>query len=144
MVLHVIDALAELTVERVVVVVGHRRDRGHQDRPGRGPGRAAIEFVEQPDPRGTGDAVAVALTGFPAAYDADLDEADLVVLPGDTPLVRPATLARLVKSHRVGESAATMLTAELADPRGYSRDRPRQGREGGPHRRRGGRLGGRA
>jgi len=121
MVVHVLDALAELTVDRVVVVVGHGATEVTKTIQAEAPPELAIEFVEQPGPRGTGDAVAVALTGFPALHDADLDEADLVVLPGDTPLVRPATLASLVRVHRASDAAVTLLSASLADPHGYSR-----------------------
>ena len=121
MVLHLLDALAELTVERVVVVVGRAATevtKAIQAEPPRG---LAIEFVEQPEPRGTGDAVAVALTGFPVSSGADFDEGDVLVLPGDTPLLRPATLASLVEAHRASEGAATLLTARLAPANGYSR-----------------------
>jgi bifunctional UDP-N-acetylglucosamine pyrophosphorylase/glucosamine-1-phosphate N-acetyltransferase len=44
-----------------------------------------------------------------------------VVLPGDTPLLRPQTLAALVRYHRSEEAGATLLTAEVEDPRGYGR-----------------------
>jgi bifunctional UDP-N-acetylglucosamine pyrophosphorylase/glucosamine-1-phosphate N-acetyltransferase len=118
MILFVLDALAELTVDRVVVVVGHGANEVIKTVQAEGPAGLALDFVEQPEPRGTGDAVAVALTGFP---DSDLDEGDLVVLPGDTPLVRPATLALLVRRHRDEDAAATILTARLDDPFGYSR-----------------------
>ena len=119
MVLHVLDALAELPIDRVVIVVGYRglevsKTIEAEARPG-----FRLEFVEQSRPLGTGDAVAVALTGFAAG--ADLGEGDLVVLPGDTPLLRPPTLAALVRAHREGDAAATMLTARLADARGYGR-----------------------
>ena len=136
MVLHVLDALAELTVERVVVVVGHGAPEVSKTIQAEAPPDLAIEFVEQPEPRGTGDAVAVALTGFPVAYGADLDDGDVIVLPGDTPLLRPATLASLVDAHRASEGAATLLTARLEQPAGRCARRPRQGRPGGAHRRR--------
>jgi bifunctional UDP-N-acetylglucosamine pyrophosphorylase / glucosamine-1-phosphate N-acetyltransferase len=121
MVLHVLDALAELTVERVAVVVGHGAPEVSKTIQAEAPPDLAIEFVEQPEPRGTGDAVAVALTGFPVAYGADLDDGDVIVLPGDTPLLRPATLASLVDAHRASEGAATLLTARLEQPAGRSR-----------------------
>lgn len=119
MVLHVLDALAELPVDRVVVVVGHGANEVVKTIQGEAPNELQIEFVEQAEPRGTGDAVAVSLTGFPDT--ADLDDGDLVILPGDTPLVRPATLAHLVREHRARDAAATVLTARLEDPFGYSR-----------------------
>src|SRR5207248_1947411 len=67
--------------------------------------------------RGTGDAVSVALTAFPD----DDEDGDLIVLPGDAPLVRPSTLGELVAQHRAGDAAATLLTARLDDPTGMGR-----------------------
>jgi len=121
MILYVLDALAELTVDRVVVVVGPAGNEVTKTVQAEARADLTIEFVEQPEPRGTGDAVAAALTGFPDGPGVDLDEADLVILPGDTPLVRPATLAYLVRRHRDEGAAATILTAHLDDPFGYSR-----------------------
>ena len=117
MILHVLDALAGLPVSRVVVVVGHRADWVTKTLVEHAPPGMAIEFVEQPEQRGTGDAMAVALTGLPE----DEDEGDVVVLPGDTPLLRPATLASMVRRHRSSDAAATLLTAVLDDPAGYGR-----------------------
>src|ERR1700692_3011494 len=90
MVLHVLDALAQLAVTRVVVVVGHRAEWVTKTLVEHAPAGMAIEFVEQVEQRGTGDAMSVALTGLPD--DVGDDEGDVVVLPGDTPLLRPATL----------------------------------------------------
>jgi bifunctional UDP-N-acetylglucosamine pyrophosphorylase/glucosamine-1-phosphate N-acetyltransferase len=118
MVLHVIDALAELHVDRVVVVVGHGAERVIKIVQEQVRQDLELEFVEQRVQRGTGDAVAVALTAFP---EDDTDDSDIVVMPGDTPLVRPATLAALVRTHRAADAAATLLTAEVADPAGYGR-----------------------
>jgi len=119
MVLHVLDALAELSVSRVVVVVGHRAEWVTKTLIEHAPPGMAIEFVEQVEQRGTGDAMSVALTGLPD--DDEDEEGDVVVLPGDTPLLRPATLATLVRRHRATDSAATLLTAVLEDPTGYGR-----------------------
>lgn len=120
MLLHVVEALSELPLERIVVVVGH----------GAGPDRiiktlqdqmtidVPIEFVEQRVPRGTGDAASTALTVFPD--DVDVED-DIVVVPGDTPLLRPETLATLAREHRLSDAAATLLTAHVPDPFGYGR-----------------------
>jgi bifunctional UDP-N-acetylglucosamine pyrophosphorylase/glucosamine-1-phosphate N-acetyltransferase len=119
MVLHVLDALAEVSVTRVVVVVGHRADWVTKTLIEHAPPGMAIEFVEQVEQRGTGDAMSVALTGLPD--DVGDDDGDVVVLPGDTPLLRPASLAALVHHHRASDAAATLLTAELEEPFGYGR-----------------------
>ncbi len=120
MVLHVLYSLAELDLDRAVVVVGHggawvTKAVGDNPPPG-----LRLDFVEQRVQRGTGDAVMVALTAFPDDPD-ESDEGDIVVLPGDTPLLRPPTLAALVRSHRRAGAAATVLTARLEDPTGYGR-----------------------
>jgi len=119
MILHVLDALAELPVQKVVVVVGHRGEWVTKTLVDHAPRSLSIEFVEQPSQLGTGDALAVGLTALPDGFD-DAD-GDVVVLPGDTPLVRPPTLAALVRHHRGAEAAATLLTAVLPDPTGYDR-----------------------
>ena len=119
MILHVLDALAELNVDRVVVVVGHGADQVAKQVQAGAPAGLTVEFVEQYVQRGTGDAVSVALTAFPE--EDELDDGDIVVLPGDTPLLRPPTLAALVREHRVADAAGSLLTAVLDDPTGYGR-----------------------
>ena len=132
MVLWVLGALSGLDVSRVVVVVGHGATRMTKAlAEARSPG-LPLEVVDQPVQRGTGDALSVALTAF-SDDDSELD--DLVVLPGDAPLLRPSTLEALLAVHRESSAAATLLTARLPDPTGYGRVvRSRDGRVAGDHR----------
>lgn len=117
MVLYVLDALPAADLERAVVVVGHGAERVTKKLMEDGAG-LRLEFVEQHQQRGTGDAVAVGLVGL--AEEAD-DEDDVLVLPGDTPLLRADTIASLVDEHRLSGAACTILTARMADPAGYGR-----------------------
>jgi bifunctional UDP-N-acetylglucosamine pyrophosphorylase/glucosamine-1-phosphate N-acetyltransferase len=117
MVLHVIHALDKLEVDRVVIVVGHGGDQVIKTVTEYAPSGLQIEFAEQAEQRGTGDAVAVALNAFSGASD---DE-DVIILPGDTPLLRPETLSALLASHRARGAGVTVLTAELENPSGYGR-----------------------
>ncbi|HEX3746260.1 MAG TPA: bifunctional UDP-N-acetylglucosamine diphosphorylase/glucosamine-1-phosphate N-acetyltransferase GlmU [Bryobacteraceae bacterium] len=108
---HVIDtALTFTPAERIFVVVGHQAAEV----------RSAVTtpdvgFIEQQEQKGTGHAVMVgrgqleSLGGY------------LMVLYGDCPLLRPETLQRLIAMQAAGGSAATLLTAEMADPTGYGR-----------------------
>src|SRR4051812_31576116 len=116
MVLYVLDALLECEVERAVVVVGHGAERVTKKLQEEA-GGLELDFVEQHVQRGTGDATSVGLTSF---LDDD-DDGDVLVLPGDTPLLRASTIAALVREHRLTEAACTMLTAESADATGYGR-----------------------
>src|SRR5437763_1045464 len=117
MVLHVVDALAELPLERIVVVVGHGAESVTKTLQEQLVTEVPVEFVEQRVQRGTGDAVSVALTVFD-----DLDaEDDILVVPGDAPLVRAETIARLATEHRLQDAAAAILTATVAAPDGLGR-----------------------
>src|SRR6187200_1711587 len=69
MLLYVLDSLAQVPLERVVIVVGHGAERVTKKVQELADLR--VEFVEQPSQRGTGDALSVALTAFP---DADPDD----------------------------------------------------------------------
>src|SRR3977135_1072583 len=111
MVLHVVDALAELPLERIVVVVGHGAERVTKTLQEQLVTEVPVEFVEQRVPRGTGGARSVALTVFD-----DLDaEDDILVLPGDAPLVRAETIAKLATEHRVQDAAAAILSDRLPE-----------------------------
>ncbi|MBA3304075.1 MAG: bifunctional N-acetylglucosamine-1-phosphate uridyltransferase/glucosamine-1-phosphate acetyltransferase [Acidimicrobiia bacterium] len=121
MLLHILDAVSQLPVERSVVVVGHGAERVTKKLTEAGPPDLVIDFVEQQVQRGTGDAVMVALTAFPDDPSHDFDDDDVLVVPGDTPLLRATTLAQLVGAHRDAGAAATLLTARVDDPFGYGR-----------------------
>lgn len=118
MVLYVLDALPALELDRAVVVVGHGAERVTKKLTEHADGLQLV-FVEQRRQRGTGDAVAVGMTGL--ADDVDLAEEDVLVLPGDTPLLRPETIAALLAEHRGSGAACTILTARMDDPTGYGR-----------------------
>jgi bifunctional UDP-N-acetylglucosamine pyrophosphorylase/glucosamine-1-phosphate N-acetyltransferase len=99
-------------VDRVLVVVGHGRDAVADSVSG---AFSEAELVDQPEQRGTGDAVARcrgALDGFAG---------EVLVLPGDAPLVQAAGLSALVAEHRRQAAAVSLLTAVLPDPAGYGR-----------------------
>src|SRR4051812_18309071 len=119
MVLHVIHALEEVRPGRTALVVGYGAERVTKKVQEQAPAWANVVFVEQPQPRGTGDAAAHGMSAFPGD-DLD-DESTVVVLPGDTPLLRPETLDHLVAVHVANGNAATLLTSVLDDPTGYGR-----------------------
>jgi len=110
MISHVVDAAAELAPSRTVVVVGVQAGQVKEKL-----GGSKISFALQKRQRGTADAVKAAmpaLEGF---------SGDLVVLYGDTPLIRAQTLKELVRTHRRRKAGLTLLTAEPDDPAGYGR-----------------------
>jgi len=119
---HVLAAAAPLGAYRRLVVVGHAREAVTAELARVDPEALA---VTQPEQRGTGHAVRVALEAV-AVLPADRP---VLVLPGDTPLLTAATLRALVTEHVRSGAAATVLTTAVADPTGYGRVlRDRDGR----------------
>jgi bifunctional UDP-N-acetylglucosamine pyrophosphorylase / glucosamine-1-phosphate N-acetyltransferase len=111
---HVLGALAPLGLERVLVVVspdGADVEAEVATWDGRMP--QPITTVVQPEQRGTGDALDVALRALPD------DVGRVLVLPGDTPLLRPETLAALLAVDP--GLPLGMLTTVLDEPFGYGR-----------------------
>lgn len=109
---HVLDTALALGPVRVVVVVRHERDLVADAVTGAAPD---VVVVDQDEIPGTGRAVEVAL-------DALADFAgDVLVLSGDVPLLEADTLASLVRTHRHGAAAATVLSATVDDATGYGR-----------------------
>jgi bifunctional UDP-N-acetylglucosamine pyrophosphorylase/glucosamine-1-phosphate N-acetyltransferase len=109
---HVLGAVGPLATERLVVVVGDGRDEVARHLAEIAP---QAQTAVQKSLRGTGNAVRVALQEVP-----DLG-GDVLVVPGDTPLLRRDDLQRMLDRHRADGAAASMLTAELPDPTGYGR-----------------------
>jgi bifunctional UDP-N-acetylglucosamine pyrophosphorylase/glucosamine-1-phosphate N-acetyltransferase len=103
---HVIDAARALAPRKIFVVHGHGADKVRSAFPDSG-----IDWVLQAEQLGTGHAVLQALPQVSS-------NADVLILYGDVPLVRPATLKRLLEGAREG---VAVLTAELAEPAGYGR-----------------------
>ncbi len=109
---HVLRSAESLGAELVRVVVRHDRDRiveALADYPGALP-------VDQDDIPGTGRAAQVGLEALPADFDGDV-----LILSGDVPLIEVATFRSMLDEHRARGADATLLGAELSDPRGYGR-----------------------
>lgn len=117
MLAYVIESLETSSVDEVAIVVGHKADLVTK-KIGEEPLGVPIHFAYQDVQRGTGDAAQIGLAGLPETID---DDSDIIVLPGDAPLLRADTIRALIAQHRDSGVAATVLTAELDDPTGYGR-----------------------
>jgi bifunctional UDP-N-acetylglucosamine pyrophosphorylase/glucosamine-1-phosphate N-acetyltransferase len=92
----------------VTIVIGHQAAAVRSLLP-------EARFVEQTEQLGTGHAVMMARPEF-SGYTGDL-----LVLPGDVPLISTATLEAFIRFHREGAFKASVLTADVPDPKGYGR-----------------------
>lgn len=99
--------------EKIYVVVGHQAsevERAVQTEVG---DKAAC--VMQTEQRGTGDAV--------MAAQSQLQNSDslVLILSGDVPLIRQATLENFISQHRASKAACSILSVRLENPTGYGR-----------------------
>lgn len=110
---HVLRAAQRTRPTKIIVVVHHQMDLVEE----------AVRswnvtprplFVDQGEPLGTGHAVMVTESHLVRIED-------VLVMPGDEPLVTGDMLADLMKTHRRSKSAATMLAAEVEQPKGFGR-----------------------
>jgi UDP-N-acetylglucosamine diphosphorylase/glucosamine-1-phosphate N-acetyltransferase len=119
-VLHVLDgkpllhyslaAARSAGAEKIVVIVGHQAQRVRDEF-----ADAGVIFVDQEPQMGTGHAVMQA-NQLLAAY-----QGFTVILCGDVPLLKPATIVGLVESHIAAKAHITVMTTCPADPAGYGR-----------------------
>jgi bifunctional UDP-N-acetylglucosamine pyrophosphorylase/glucosamine-1-phosphate N-acetyltransferase len=101
----VVAAAREVGADPVVVVTSPQ-GAGELD---------GVTVAIQPEPRGTGDAIAAAREAL------DGVSGDLLVLSGDAPAVSPEVLLSLLDTHRIENAAATILSFRPTDPREYGR-----------------------
>ncbi len=104
----VVDAAREAGIDEIVSVVGHGREFVE-------PLLADCRTVVQAEQLGTAHAVSIAEPALRDAGDS------LVVLTGDSPLVRSSTIAELVALREREKAAVVVLTMRVEDPTGYGR-----------------------
>jgi len=106
MVEHVINCAREVSGAEPVVVIGHGAEQVRKEVTG-------VKFVMQERQLGTGHAVMQA--------EEYINDGDILILYGDTPLLRPETLLEMHEMHRAEGCSATILTSDIDDPTGYGR-----------------------
>jgi bifunctional UDP-N-acetylglucosamine pyrophosphorylase/glucosamine-1-phosphate N-acetyltransferase len=107
---HVVEAVNTLEPEKTVVIVGKDSEKVLDSLSG-----YKTTLINQGDPLGTAHAL--------LASEEELGSfvGDILVLCGDTPLIRGETLDELLDFHRQKNNNATLLTCLFEDARGYGR-----------------------
>jgi bifunctional UDP-N-acetylglucosamine pyrophosphorylase/glucosamine-1-phosphate N-acetyltransferase len=110
MIRRVLRTVRSVSPSRIIVVIGHQAEAVREELRGE-----EVEFARQEERLGTGHAAMIAerlLGGF---------QGTLVVLNGDTPLLKPDTLERFLEHHRNSGNVATVLSTIIDEPAGYGR-----------------------
>lgn len=109
MITKIIDTLSELNPEENILILGHKKEEvlkvvGEN-----------CDYVLQTEQLGTGHAVIQAKEKL-KGYDGDV-----MILCGDTPLLRESTLKSLYEYHKESGAVTTILTSIYENPFGYGR-----------------------
>jgi bifunctional UDP-N-acetylglucosamine pyrophosphorylase/glucosamine-1-phosphate N-acetyltransferase len=112
---HVIAAAGAIArPDQIYCIVGHESGRVRA-----AVAETGVQFIEQPEQRGTGHALQMVKAWF--TRESLAIPANLLVLSGDVPLIRTETLENLCQAHLAEDAAMTILTAVPPDPTGYGR-----------------------
>ncbi len=111
MVCAVVDACRAAGCKRIVAIVGYKQNLVREALAG----YPDVEFAVQEEQLGTGHAVTCAASLFTNFTG------DVLVLCGDGPLIREATIRTMLRTHRDSAAAATLATSVIQDPTGYGR-----------------------
>jgi bifunctional UDP-N-acetylglucosamine pyrophosphorylase/glucosamine-1-phosphate N-acetyltransferase len=114
----VLDALDAAGCTDQIVVIGHGAELV-REAVGRRPG---VQFAVQSEQRGTGDAVAAAAGLIRAACpDSTTSNRPIVIVCGDSPLLRPESVTGLLDAFTQTNAACLLGTAVTDDPTGLGR-----------------------
>ncbi len=110
MILHVIGTVQEVHPDKTIVIVGHQREAVMQLLSGYN-----TQFVVQEQQLGTGHAVLCA--------EEEIQERDgvVMILCGDTPLLKAETLRSMYDNHTNNDAVLTIMTTTLDNPTNYGR-----------------------
>ena len=110
MILHVMDAVKQLDLDHIYVIVGHQREKvaklikAYQ-----------ADCIVQKEQLGTGHAVLC------AEKELHRTGGTVLILSGDVPLIRAETLKNMLTEHLQNRPVLTLMTTTLADPTNYGR-----------------------
>jgi UDP-N-acetylglucosamine diphosphorylase/glucosamine-1-phosphate N-acetyltransferase len=111
MISHVLETACQIAGENIIVVVGHQADLVKDTCLKINP----VSFALQKEQRGTGHAVLCAMPEVPEKVE------NIVILCGDVPLLKAATIQALLADHIKENRDVSLLAVELEDPTGYGR-----------------------
>lgn len=107
---YALEAARDAGLEQIRVVIGYGGERITEYFAG-----ANVEWIEQKEQLGTGHAVMTAAAMYKGF------RGDVVILYGDVPLLKAATVSALLDAHRRAKALCTVLAAKVDDPAGYGR-----------------------
>ncbi len=110
---HVLKTARELSPEKIVMVVGYKRELVEEEV--KSLGAENVVFAHQQQQLGTGDAVKCAIS------QVENFNGLVLILYGDVPLIRTSTLQSLVELHRSENASVSLISFNTSEPNNYGR-----------------------
>jgi len=107
---YLLETVKKFNPEKIIIVVGFKKEEVFEELRD-----AKVEYVEQKELKGTGDAV-LCTESLLKDYDGDI-----VVLNGDVPFITEKTIRELIKIHKENGNSCSFLTTILDNPKGFGR-----------------------
>ena len=107
---NVIETSLKLNSNKIIVIVGYKKELIKNKL-----SNYTIEFAEQNEQKGTGHAIQQ------CKKNIENLKGNILILSGDVPMISQRTLSDLIKSHIENNSKASLISAEIINPRGYGR-----------------------
>jgi len=111
MIRYVVETANDLKAGEIIIVIGHQAAQVQTAVAD----HTRLKFSHQDRQLGTGHAVMCALPQISEQIE------HVVILCGDVPLLKPATVTHLMADHFIGGRDVTVLAVEVPDPTGYGR-----------------------
>ncbi|MBI4652405.1 bifunctional UDP-N-acetylglucosamine diphosphorylase/glucosamine-1-phosphate N-acetyltransferase GlmU [Candidatus Desantisbacteria bacterium] len=111
MIKYILDVIRTIKLDNKIVIIGNQKElvkRNLED-------EKDISFVIQDVQQGTGHAV------MQVEKELENYNGNVLILYGDTPLLKKETIQNLIKSHNSTGAGVTILTCVMTDPTGYGR-----------------------
>lgn len=106
---HVVETVEDLN-SKIISVIGHQSEMVKKNL-----ANYKLDFVKQEKQLGTAHAV------MQAKNEIKKHDGVVLVLYGDTPVLKSSTLEKMIKKHKKDKAALSVLTAKLDDPTDYGR-----------------------
>ncbi len=110
MISYVVDLATDAGIKDIILVTGFGSDKIKEFFKG-----TKVKTVLQKKLLGSGDAVNT------AKKEIKKFKGDIVIVYGDTPLIKKETVKKLIEKHRTSGASLTLLTVILKNPAGYGR-----------------------
>lgn len=115
MINYLLDTCSKLKYDEIIIVVGYKKEEIKDVI------KMNVTYIEQPKQLGTADALK-------CCYDYLKDyNGELLIIPGDTPLIELETLDNFIKAHNKQKNKLTILSTYMSNPNSFGRIKKENG-----------------